>query len=1280
MANSNPTPAGYSVQFGYGVQPESKATEYIDSKGVRLNHTFTEINALFDASGDSLIGTNRGTNVSGTGGSIASGTTLAQSINSITQSIIGNRGQTADLEYWFQNNTKGILGMEKNEDAIWVAGGGATVSADSAHVKIGYQTQKIASPDNLARTLYATMAMTHPADLTKFNSLFASADDSAFIRFAIYISDGSKIDPTSTVGITLILSDDPTCATNRKRISLTGAFPAGAYWVFIDAQKGAFVDDTGVANWANIQGARIAWGCTANASGTYLSWDDVWMCRRDPLDVNLPNPFQRKINGVFTRDFAIRDSNSKWYVGDQSIAGFLEMEDINAGTTGTGSTPCALQGQIQYTDFVAEMMVFIQDVGFSNELCWEISDTERIKLYLDSQQLVLLTHFDTVEATYTTPFNTNGGDLVVLTLEKSGSTVIGKVKQSVDFDISTVRAEINTTKAGVISLANRAINSPLVTMAVSTTKYAEIAGKAYIIGNTPWFSVVSRDNAAHDYYVDPVNGNDQYHNGLSAGAAFRTIQRLLIEPFAYTYIRNNIINIYLATGNYGETITMPPIIGSGTMNWIGAGIASAGTAAVSIDRISAHGCMLYTTFQNINVIATATAIYVDKCQAMYFYQVVSTSNGSGSDYGIQATYSNVHAQSCIFSHKSAAFKGHFPGTHILVQDCTGVSNTYSLYCEFGAIGHINGAVPAATLSSYNTLDSLIIPFASGAIAYAVSAGTAAAAFHAAYADSATTADAAAYAASAAYAVSASTAQRALSAVTAGKAANITSGTSISIATSVCTGDFTVSGTLNATVSYTASAGYAASAAYAVSATTAQAALSAVTAARATTADKAAALQSGVVINIGTSICSGDFTVSGTLNATVAYTASAAYAVSASTAAQATTAVNAVSALYAISASTAARATTADNVAYAASAGYAVSASSAVWAASATTAVNAVSSVYAISASTAAQATTAVNAVSSLFAVSAGTAAHATSANTAAYAVSAGYATAAGTAVYAATAGTAAYAVSAGYATAAGTAVYAVTAGTAAYAVSAGYATAAGTATYAISAGYSTSALYAISASTAANATTAATAQHCATAASVSGLTVAMSAIVNLVSGLVTAVNASSLNLIIATAGAGVNASTLTNLVSGNTVAASAVNNALSGLVASVNGTNLNSLLSGLGNTVSAAKLNDSISGLISTAGLLNDVMYRAGASTSVKFANFLIQGSAADNTTLTSVTAFGLSTVLGTWANANGVAAAICPNVSFTATSVTLRLFFGLGTAVTAGNAVYLTIYAFGYV
>lgn len=693
MANNNPTPAGYSVQFGYGVQPESKATEYIDSKGVRLNHTFTEINDLFGSSGDSLIGTNRT-------GSIASGDTLGQTLDSITQAILNDRGFAADLEYWFQNNTKGIVGMEKNEDALWVAGGAAVLTHDTSLWKIGYQTLELAEADNVGGTNYATIALKTPLDLTKFNSLFASSVDTDFIRLAFYVSDPTKVNISPGAGISILISDDPTCATNRKRIDIK-TLPAAADWVYVDAPKSAFTDDTGVADWANIQSVRVAWASTNNAAGAYVAFDDLWLCRQDPIEY-VPNPFQRKQNGVFTRDFTIKDGF--WYVGDQSIAGFLQAININPGVDGYGTVPAALAGQIEYTDFTAQMIVFIETGtgGYSNSIVWEISDTERVAVFLNNNNLILNVKLDTLDTSYSTPFVTFVGNLIELKLEKIGTTVIASVKQTNDFDIATVRAEVNTTKAGVLSIGNLATWTPILTIGITTTRYSEIAGKAYIIGNTPWFSVVARDNASYNYYINPTSGSD-LNNGLSAGAAFRTIQRFLLEPFAYTYIRNGIMNVYLAAGTYGETITMPPVIGSGTMNWIGVTAAS-----VFIDKISCHSTYLYTTFQGISLTATGTSIYLDGVNKMYFNVVWATAASTTANYGAQVFYSNAHFDTCQFSNKTAAMKGHFPGTHVLVQNCTGTGNTYSLYVEYGAIGHNIGTMPGSTTSSFAASGSMII--------------------------------------------------------------------------------------------------------------------------------------------------------------------------------------------------------------------------------------------------------------------------------------------------------------------------------------------------------------------------------------------------------------------------------------------------------------------------------------------------------------------------------------------------------------------------------------------
>jgi hypothetical protein len=687
---NNPVPAGYSVQFGYGTQPASKAQIYVDVAGNELQHTFAEIDGLFGSGGDSLIGVSR------TG--IASGSTLAGSLDSMVQSIQNNQGYVGDMEYWFKRNTKSIVGMEKNEN--WTAGGGAILTEDTSNWLIGYQTVRLTENDNVAGTLYATWAF-NAIDLTKFNDGTASTT-ADYIRFCFYVSNSDAINTAGT-GVTILISSDPTMTTDRWRLNVTG-FPAGyTGWAYVDAQKGAFTVDGGTPDWANIQSVRIAWASNANYIGEYVSFDDVWMCRKDPIE-NLANPFQREINGTFTRDFTIKDGY--WYVGDGVIQGYLYLNDLQRSSSGYGSTPAALQGAQLFTDFKAEMTVFVETGtgGYTNMLTWEISDTQRIKAFIYNNLLYIYSHFDTVEQTATAVFNAKVGDLVVITLEKHGSTITARARQSNDYDLSTVSLEINTDKAGTLSLANNGTWTPVITLTITTTEYASVAGRAYLIGRFPWFSVVARDNFSYDFYIDPVSGSDAY-DGLAATGAFRTIQRLLLEPFAYTYVRNGILNVHLASGTYDEDITMPALIGSGTMNWLG---SAADATSVRLQKISANACNIYVTFQNLTLTASATAAYINKCGSIYMYNVQATANGGGADYGVQAWFSNVFCESCIFSYKNAAFEGNFHGTHLLTRNCSGTSNPYSMYMANGAIGHVIGTLPGSTTSSYAASGSMII--------------------------------------------------------------------------------------------------------------------------------------------------------------------------------------------------------------------------------------------------------------------------------------------------------------------------------------------------------------------------------------------------------------------------------------------------------------------------------------------------------------------------------------------------------------------------------------------
>jgi hypothetical protein len=337
-------------------------------------------------------------------------------------------------------------------------------------------------------------------------------------------------------------------------------------------------------------------------------------------------------------------------------------------------------------------------------LTWEINDTQRVMAFVYDNLLYIYSHFDTVEQSSSIPFIANTGELVVLTLEKRGSTITARARQSNNYNLATVSLEINTTKAGTLSISNNGSWTPILTLGITTTEYASVAGRAYMIGRFPWFSVVARDNFSYDYYINPISGSDNY-DGRTSLLPFRTIQRLLLEPFAYTYVRNGIMNVHLASGDYDEDITLPALIGSGTINWLG---SATDASSVRLQKISANACNIYVTFQNMTLVHLGTAAYINKCNSVYLYNVQATANAGGSDYGVQVYYSNVYCHSCLISNKNAAFVGNFPGTHILTRDCGGVDNTYSMYQALGAMGHVIGALPGSVNSSFAASGSQII--------------------------------------------------------------------------------------------------------------------------------------------------------------------------------------------------------------------------------------------------------------------------------------------------------------------------------------------------------------------------------------------------------------------------------------------------------------------------------------------------------------------------------------------------------------------------------------------
>lgn len=347
---------------------------------------------------------------------------VAEVANSLSQQgeKLLDKGFNLDIARCYNENVKHIADISFDENWTVVAGG-AIQTYDTVNTKIGNQSLRITENDATGGFL-SSARNSIALDLSTFPDGSASATTD-YIRVVFYISDITKVSFSSSLGIRLVFDQATTPLwTNFKLYTIYQDDAGGSLvtgWNCRTIAKSAF-STFGTGAWSGIQSINIGWDSTASATGAYVSIQSIDMVRKDP-SASVPNPFQRKENGSYVRDFAI--NNGFWWLGLES--GEVISKDLNS--TGTYSTP-ALLGTKLYSDFVATEIVRCTNTsGKIYSSCWQVSSTNLITTWINGATVYLRSYVSNVaEVSLTGTLECGAGttgDIFSITLTKRGSSV-----------------------------------------------------------------------------------------------------------------------------------------------------------------------------------------------------------------------------------------------------------------------------------------------------------------------------------------------------------------------------------------------------------------------------------------------------------------------------------------------------------------------------------------------------------------------------------------------------------------------------------------------------------------------------------------------------------------------------------------------------------------------------------------------------------------------------------------------------------------------------------------
>ncbi len=481
--------AGYAVNAGYstsGVYAVSASTAANATTAVTAQGATTAINsvsALYAVSAGFAASANVGYTASA-GYAVSAGTVgllsglltnasadCVTAINELHTDSTRDRGVPWYINEWYGANTKLVAMFQSDE--TWTSGVG-TQSNDAVNVKLGSQSLKILENDNTAGVLFSDRNSIS-LNLATFNDGSASST-SDYIYVVFYISDVTKIDTSGGKGIRLLFSQATSPDGNNVLGTITSGLVTG--WNYVKIAKSDFaVNGTGA--WSGIQSLRVYWYSLANAINAYVSFQLVQLIRKDPISA-IPNPFQRCINSIWTRDFTI--NSGEWFVGLEF--GSIVCRNLTPGDTGLSSTAASLVGTVGYSsNFIARMIQTIKSTNYSSSLVWEIDNSNRIFARIYKGTLNLYTTVaGTNNITTTTPLTCAIGDIVEFVLKRNGTTVTLVVFKNNNYNSPTILSkEVSFSSVGYLSVGHAGnMYSNIQHLAITTTEYATKAGEAEV--------------------------------------------------------------------------------------------------------------------------------------------------------------------------------------------------------------------------------------------------------------------------------------------------------------------------------------------------------------------------------------------------------------------------------------------------------------------------------------------------------------------------------------------------------------------------------------------------------------------------------------------------------------------------------------------------------------------------------------------------------------------------------------------------------------------------------
>lgn len=312
-----------------------------------------------------------------------------------------------DLQYYYQRNIKLIASGSVLEEE-WAGtsweGVSGTVGVDTVDYRTGWQSIIISSANSGGGCrLIKTM------DLSTFND-GGDSGSGDYICFPLYINT-SDIDKLAAGLKVRILCDTAPTVTNLFSLTIVKASLVNG-WNYFHIAKSAFIA-TGNPLWSNVKGMDFIFDGALSSSAIFKV-DNIMMVRTDPA-AGKPNPFQRLVNGVWTRDFVI--NNGEWFVGREG--GVITCRNLNPAA----GPAVLLTSQAFTNDLSIIQSITCKTGGYAHGVSWYQDENNYVKAYIHNNVLYLTKVESAVSTEIGTAFTVAANDRIILRLTKSGISI-----------------------------------------------------------------------------------------------------------------------------------------------------------------------------------------------------------------------------------------------------------------------------------------------------------------------------------------------------------------------------------------------------------------------------------------------------------------------------------------------------------------------------------------------------------------------------------------------------------------------------------------------------------------------------------------------------------------------------------------------------------------------------------------------------------------------------------------------------------------------------------------